>query len=63
MYKILVIILYLGNLKFVVDGDMFFIENGKVVFIIVELLFIKIDMVEKVFFYWIVVIGCDIIDK
>ncbi|KAB0399894.1 hypothetical protein E2I00_005981 [Balaenoptera physalus] len=63
VYKILGAILHLGNLKFVVDGDVPLIENGRLVSIIAELLSTKADMVEKALLYRTVATGRDVIDK
>uniref|UniRef100_A0A8C0DI03 Unconventional myosin-Id n=1 Tax=Balaenoptera musculus TaxID=9771 RepID=A0A8C0DI03_BALMU len=63
VYKILGAILHLGNLKFVVDGDVPLIENGRLVSIIAELLSTKTDMVEKALLYRTVATGRDVIDK
>ncbi|XP_074045056.1 unconventional myosin-Id isoform X2 [Macrotis lagotis] len=63
VYKILATILHLGNLKFIMDGDVTLIENGKVVSIIAELLSTKSDLVEKALLYRTVATGRDIIDK
>uniref|UniRef100_A0A8C6IXZ2 Unconventional myosin-Id n=1 Tax=Melopsittacus undulatus TaxID=13146 RepID=A0A8C6IXZ2_MELUD len=63
VYKIVAVILHLGNLKFSVDGDTPVIENSKVVSIIADLLSTKFDMVEKALLYRTVATGRDVIDK
>ncbi|XP_061199181.1 unconventional myosin-Id isoform X3 [Neopsephotus bourkii] len=63
VYKIVAVILHLGNLKFSVDGDVPVIENSKVVSIIADLLSTKSDMVEKALLFRTVATGRDVIDK
>ncbi|XP_062484244.1 unconventional myosin-Id isoform X1 [Pezoporus occidentalis] len=63
VYKIVAVILHLGNLKFSVDGDMPVIENSKAVAIIADLLSTKSDMVEKALLFRTVATGRDVIDK
>ncbi|XP_061333539.1 unconventional myosin-Id isoform X2 [Pezoporus flaviventris] len=63
VYKIVAVILHLGNLKFSVDDDMPVIENSKAVSIIADLLSTKSDMVEKALLFRTVATGRDVIDK
>ncbi|XP_053569259.1 unconventional myosin-Id-like [Bombina bombina] len=63
VYKILASILHLGNLKFVLDGDVTLIENGKVVSVVADLLGSRAELLEKALLFRTVATGRDVIDK